>query len=139
MYMISPGRNRRIVYESGMRQKRFFTLNCTYCESLLTTRSTSSALLSDPAKTLYSADIVINVEKINDAKYKKSTCGCHLYDTACLCCGNIVGYYVKRPCDGCISGHNGHFYVFLKEKVNAKEFYQNFKKMMRSLSNDVYR
>ena len=124
-----------------MRPKRQFTLNCTYCETLMTTRSTKSALLSDPSKTLFSADIVINVAKLDESKYKRASCGCNLFDIGCLHCGNIVGYYVRRPCDGCISGHNGHFHVFLKDRVQAKEYTKNIQKMVTSerFEEDVHR
>eukprot|EP00835_Amoeboradix_gromovi_P006742 NODE_865_length_3602_cov_0.156437.p2 type:complete len:141 gc:universal NODE_865_length_3602_cov_0.156437:1681-2103(+) len=129
--MISP-RRRRVVYDAHVQQKRMYNLSCKYCDSLVTTRSTKSALLSDPSKTLYSADIVINVAKSDETIYRRASCGCNLFDVACLRCGNIIGYYVKRPCEGCISGHNGHFHVFLKEGVIAKECYKNVQKMLKT-------
>eukprot|EP00834_Sanchytrium_tribonematis_P002937 NODE_101_length_19951_cov_0.932501.p14 type:complete len:137 gc:universal NODE_101_length_19951_cov_0.932501:503-93(-) len=136
--MISP--RRRVLYDSNhtSRHKKIFKLSCIYCDTLLTTRSTQSALLSDPTKSLYSADIVINASKLEDQNFKRATCGCSLFDVFCMICGNVIGYYVKRPCDGCLSGHNGHFHVFLKDKVTAKEMVKSLPTAVVKFE-DVYR
>ncbi|KAJ2611804.1 hypothetical protein H4S08_002992, partial [Coemansia sp. RSA 1365] len=30
-------------------------------------------------------------------------CDCHIQDIACLGCGNVVGYYIHRPCFRCLA------------------------------------
>ncbi|PVU84497.1 hypothetical protein BB560_007337 [Smittium megazygosporum] len=54
-------------------------------------------------------------------------CDCHVQDLACLGCGNVVGYYIHRPCFRCLAqrfrikqrGYQ-HLWTFYQENVNPK-------------------
>lgn len=49
-------------------------------------------------------------------------CHCRIRDTACTCCGNVLGYHVSQPCDRCLeSKNNGHFWMFYAETTEAME------------------
>ncbi|KAJ1666699.1 hypothetical protein EV178_002130 [Coemansia sp. RSA 1646] len=53
-------------------------------------------------------------------------CDCHVQDIACLGCGNIVGYYIHRPCFRCLAQRlrikqRGfqHLWTFYQDNVYA--------------------
>ncbi|KAJ2656544.1 hypothetical protein IWW48_004962 [Coemansia sp. RSA 1200] len=53
-------------------------------------------------------------------------CDCHVQDIACLGCGNIVGYYIHRPCFRCLAQRlrikqRGfqHLWTFYQDNVRA--------------------
>ncbi|KAJ2078461.1 hypothetical protein H4R24_004462 [Coemansia sp. RSA 988] len=53
-------------------------------------------------------------------------CDCHVQDIACLGCGNVVGYYIHRPCFRCLAQRlrikqRGfqHLWTFYHENVTA--------------------
>ena len=42
---------------------------------------------------------------------------CLIRDSACLHCGNVVGYHVIKPCDKCLGEcNNGHIWMFNQVK-----------------------
>ncbi|OLY78960.1 Protein FAM72D [Smittium mucronatum] len=55
-------------------------------------------------------------------------CDCHVQDIACLGCGNIVGYYIHRPCFRCLAqrlrikqrGYQ-HLWTFYYEDVSPSQ------------------
>ncbi|KAJ2759186.1 Protein fam72a, partial [Coemansia nantahalensis] len=53
-------------------------------------------------------------------------CDCHVQDIACLGCGNLVGYYIHRPCFRCLAQRlrikqRGfqHLWTFYQDNVAA--------------------
>ncbi|KAJ2805009.1 hypothetical protein H4R20_002269, partial [Coemansia guatemalensis] len=53
-------------------------------------------------------------------------CDCHVQDIACLGCGNVVGYYIHRPCFRCLAQRlrikqRGfqHLWTFYQDNVTA--------------------
>ncbi|KAJ2372820.1 Crossover junction endonuclease mus81 [Coemansia sp. RSA 2611] len=53
-------------------------------------------------------------------------CDCHVQDIACLGCGNVVGYYIHRPCFRCLAQRlrikqRGfqHLWTFYQDNVHA--------------------
>ncbi|KAJ3185359.1 Protein fam72a [Gaertneriomyces sp. JEL0708] len=104
------------------RTKVVCELACRHCSSNVCRRGMRAILLADMNIELFSTDIPPNgVQLVND-DYHTRNCQCKIRDTACLGCGNIIGYHVTQPCEPCMDAcNNGHFWMFHAEGVIGSE------------------
>ncbi|KAI8388276.1 protein FAM72, partial [Radiomyces spectabilis] len=81
---------------------------CRDCKAVITDRGMSAILLSDHSIQLFSTDLFPDTVGFVHGDYSASSCGCRVRDTACLECGNVIGYHVNVPCKVCLEqNHNG--------------------------------
>ncbi|PWA02733.1 hypothetical protein BB558_001123 [Smittium angustum] len=128
-------------------------LRCKHCTALWSSRGMEAMVMARPAIRCFSTDLpplscdVIHpnipdsyhsiVEEVSHPSQKALThharrfdlvpsgpCDCYVQDIACLGCGNIVGYYIHRPCFRCLAqrlrikqrGYQ-HLWTFYQENV----------------------
>ncbi|KNC74418.1 hypothetical protein SARC_13032 [Sphaeroforma arctica JP610] len=98
-------------------------LFCIHCDSFLSRRGMRAILLGDTNVELFSTDIAPkkSVGLVGE-DYVTKNCLCRIKDIACLCCGNVMGYHVTKPCSTCLqASHNGHFWMFHSENLRYKD------------------
>lgn len=96
------------------RSKAVCSLICQHCESNLCERGMRAILLGNTTMELFSTDRPPFGVGLVDKDYCTKNCSCRIRDSACLGCGNVVGYHVIRPCSSCLEAcNNGHFWMFL--------------------------
>jgi hypothetical protein len=104
------------------RSKIVVEITCSHCSLPLCSRGMKAILLGNTRVELYSTDTPPGGVGIVFGDYTTSNCGCRIRDGACLCCGNVVGYHVTQPCDGCLEAcNNGHFWMFHADGVNSRD------------------
>ncbi|KAG8451378.1 hypothetical protein GDO86_003545 [Hymenochirus boettgeri] len=94
-------------------------LHCRFCEQVLSNRGMKAQLLVGTDLDMFSTDIPPTkaVDFVGNC-YFLEACRCKLKMTACLKCGNEVGYHVVVPCQQCLhSCTNGHFWMFHSKSV----------------------
>ncbi|EGF83481.1 hypothetical protein BATDEDRAFT_7046, partial [Batrachochytrium dendrobatidis JAM81] len=79
---------------------------CRHCESLMCLRGMRAILLGNAEVELFSTDIPPNGVQLVFEDYLTQNCACRIRDAACLGCGNVVGYHVTQPCEGCLDACN---------------------------------
>ncbi|XP_013413001.1 protein FAM72A [Lingula anatina] len=99
------------------------SLSCRFCDNLVCQRGMKAILLADTKVELYSTDFqpqgaICSVGN----EYSTANCKCMIQDTACLKCGNVVGYHVISACKPCLqSCNNGHYWMFHSSSVVGME------------------
>ncbi|OAJ37131.1 hypothetical protein BDEG_21194 [Batrachochytrium dendrobatidis JEL423] len=88
------------------RSKAVCKLFCRHCESLMCLRGMRAILLGNAEVELFSTDIPPNGVQLVFEDYLTQNCACRIRDAACLGCGNVVGYHVTQPCEGCLDACN---------------------------------
>jgi hypothetical protein len=80
-------------------------------------------LLADTKIELYSTDIPPSCAlRLLDEDRMTQGCHCRIRDTACVGCGNVLGYHVSQPCERCLDAkNNGHFWMFYSESISPNE------------------
>uniref|UniRef100_UPI00358E5DE8 protein FAM72A-like n=1 Tax=Myxine glutinosa TaxID=7769 RepID=UPI00358E5DE8 len=103
--------------------KLVLELRCKYCDACLSRRGMKAVLLADVAMELFSTDKPpAGAVDFVSSTYSTWTCSCKVKDSACLKCGNVVGYHVVLPCKSCLlSCNNGHFWMFHSDTTQGKE------------------
>ncbi|KAG0265946.1 Protein fam72a [Actinomortierella ambigua] len=57
------------------------------------------------------------LQLVNDDRQVRH-CACRIRDSACLGCGQVIGYHVTQPCNDCLQDqNNGHFWMFYSSGV----------------------
>jgi hypothetical protein len=107
---------------SPLRNKVVYQLQCRYCVQRVCTRAMKAILLADTKIELYSTDIPpVGLHLLEDDRMTQG-CHCRIRDTACTCCGNVLGYHVSQPCEKCLDAkNNGHFWMFYSETISPYE------------------
>ncbi|ORZ02825.1 FAM72 protein-domain-containing protein [Syncephalastrum racemosum] len=99
-------------------RKQVYQVRCGHCDCGITNRGMNAVLLSDRAIQLFSTDLMPNTLGFVHGDYCAASCSCRVRDTACLKCGNVVGYHVNVPCKTCLSQpNNGHYWMFRSADV----------------------
>ncbi|KAI9240373.1 MAG: protein FAM72, partial [Podila humilis] len=79
---------------------------CRFCESIICERGMKAQLLADQAIGLFSTDDAPQSVQLIGSDYKPTNCNCRIRDTACLTCGNAIGYHITQPCEKCLMAEN---------------------------------
>ncbi|NWX16160.1 FA72A protein, partial [Aegotheles bennettii] len=91
-------------------------LCCRFCRQVLSSRGMEAPHLHCCVLPLSPSSTVDFIGSC----YSTEICKCKLKNTACLKCGNIVGYHVISPCKPCLlSCNNGHLWMFHSQAVFA--------------------
>ncbi|KAI9303722.1 FAM72 protein-domain-containing protein [Cunninghamella echinulata] len=110
-------------------RKNVYRIVCRDCHFVLTDRGMNAVLLSDRNIELYSTDLFPDSIGLVEGDYSAVACTCRVRDTACIQCGNIVGYHVNVPCKICLlQPNNGHFWMFRSVSVHAKPIFMQLTK-----------
>ncbi|CDH55978.1 protein fam72a [Lichtheimia corymbifera JMRC:FSU:9682] len=105
-------------------RKQVYQIRCRHCSASLTNRGMNAVLLSDRTVQLFSTDLVPNTVGFVQGDYSAASCTCRVRDTACLSCGNVVGYHVNVPCKVCLGQpNNGHYWMFRSADIKASQIY----------------
>lgn len=105
-----------------LRNKIVFELSCRGCATRVCNRAMKAILLADTKIELYSTDIPPTPVHLLDEDRLTQGCHCRIRDTACLGCGNVLGYHVSQPCERCLEAkNNGHFWMFYSDTIWARE------------------
>ncbi|KAI8991203.1 protein FAM72 [Mycotypha africana] len=105
-------------------RKHVFQIQCRDCAEVLTNRGMNAVLLSDRSVQLYSTDLKPHTVGFVYGDYNAASCLCRVRDTACLNCGNVVGYHVNLPCKNCLSQtNNGHYWMFRSDSITSANIY----------------
>ncbi|KAI7907954.1 uncharacterized protein BX663DRAFT_424925 [Cokeromyces recurvatus] len=111
--------------------RHIYKLLCQHCKSLVCVRGMKAILLANNRIDLYSTDVPSSSICVLYRHYLKDTCQCRIQDTACLECGNILGYHIISPCLSCLNAsHNGHLWMFRSEECDTIERYDINQKLM---------
>ncbi|KAI8601397.1 FAM72 protein-domain-containing protein [Dissophora ornata] len=98
--------------------KEVVRMACRFCEAIICERGMKAQLLADQSVALLSTDDAPQTVQLVGADYKPTNCQCKIKDTACLVCGNAIGYHITQPCEKCLSAeNNGHLWLFHPEYV----------------------
>ncbi|KAI8139813.1 FAM72 protein-domain-containing protein [Fennellomyces sp. T-0311] len=109
-------------------RKQVYQIRCGHCQSALTNRGMNAVLLSDRSVQLFSTDLVPNTLGFVQGDYSAASCTCRVRDTACLNCGNVVGYHVNVPCKVCLSQpNNGHYWMFRSADIKPYQIFAHCK------------
>ncbi|KAI7830733.1 protein FAM72 [Gamsiella multidivaricata] len=91
---------------------------CRFCETIICERGMKAQLLADQSVALLSTDDAPQSVQLVGDEYKPTNCMCKIKDTACLVCGNVIGYHITQPCEKCLNAdNNGHLWLFHPEYV----------------------
>ncbi|ORZ16143.1 protein FAM72, partial [Lobosporangium transversale] len=100
--------------------KEVVRMACYFCTTLICERGMKAQLLADQSVALLSTDYTPQSVELIGPDYKPTNCLCRIKDTACLVCGNVIGYHITQPCEKCLSSdNNGHLWLFHPEYVNS--------------------
>ncbi|KAF9920205.1 Protein fam72a [Linnemannia zychae] len=98
--------------------KEVIRMACRFCETLICERGMKAQLLADQSVALLSTDDAPQSVQLIGVDYKPTNCLCRIRDTACLVCGNAIGYHITQPCDRCLNAeNNGHLWLFHPEFI----------------------
>ncbi|KAI9501755.1 protein FAM72, partial [Coemansia spiralis] len=78
---------------------------CKHCNVLWSSRGMEAVVMARPAIRCFSTDLPpLGCDVVHQpvAPAIDGPCDCHVQDIACLGCGNLVGYYIHRPCFRCL-------------------------------------
>ncbi|KAF9166057.1 Protein fam72a [Actinomortierella ambigua] len=116
-YYYSESGDHHSLQQRQIGLKEVVRMACRFCEAV-------AQLLADQTIGLFSTDDApVTVELIGDA-YQPTNCSCEISDTACLVCGNAIGYHIMQPCKQCLSAeNNGHLWLFHPEYVFSSPRY----------------
>lgn len=104
------------------RSKVVCKIHCSHCYTEICKRGMKAILLGNTKVELYSTDTPPSGVQLVYQDYTTQNCLCRIRDGACLGCGNVVGYHVTQPCEGCLEAcNNGHFWMFHAEGVSSVE------------------
>ncbi|KAF8945159.1 Protein fam72a [Haplosporangium gracile] len=103
-------------YNIGL--KEVVRMACHFCETIICERGMKAQLLADQSVALLSTDDAPQSVQLVGVDYKPTNCLCRIKDTACLVCGNAVGYHITQPCEKCLNAeNNGHLWLFHPEYI----------------------
>ncbi|KAK3843490.1 MAG: FAM72 protein-domain-containing protein [Linnemannia gamsii] len=98
--------------------KEVVRMACRFCESIICERGMKAQLLADQSVALLSTDDAPQSVQLVGVDYKPTNCLCRIKDTACLVCGNAIGYHITQPCEKCLNAeNNGHLWLFHPEYI----------------------
>ncbi|KAF9123603.1 Protein fam72a [Mortierella sp. GBA39] len=98
--------------------KEVVRMACRFCETIICERGMKAQLLADQSVALLSTDDAPQSVQLVGADYKPTNCLCRIKDTACLVCGNAIGYHITQPCEKCLNAeNNGHLWLFHPEYI----------------------
>ncbi|KAG0268061.1 Protein fam72a [Linnemannia exigua] len=98
--------------------KEVMRMACRFCEAIICERGMKAQLLADQSVALLSTDDAPQSVQLVGVDYKPTNCLCRIKDTACLVCGNAIGYHITQPCDKCLNAeNNGHLWLFHPEYI----------------------
>ncbi|KAF9384097.1 Crossover junction endonuclease mus81 [Podila verticillata] len=98
--------------------KEVVRMACRFCENIICERGMKAQLLADQAIGLFSTDDAPQSVQLIGSDYKPTNCSCRIRDTACLTCGNAIGYHITQPCEKCLMAeNNGHLWLFHPEYI----------------------
>jgi len=107
---------------SPLRNKIVYQLECCFCQTYICGRAMRAILLADTKIELYSTDVPPSRLRLLDDDRMTQGCNCRIRDTACACCGNVMGYHVSQPCERCLEArNNGHFWMFFRIRLSATQ------------------
>lgn len=99
-------------------RKEVVRMACNFCKTIICERGMRAQLLADQSVALLSTDDDPQSVSLIDQEYRPTNCLCKIKDTACLVCGNTIGYHITQPCEKCLSAdNNGHLWLFHPEFV----------------------
>jgi hypothetical protein len=102
------------------RSKVVVRVYCAHCTTEICKRGMKAILLGNTKVELYSTDTPPAGVQLVYNDYTTRNCLCRIRDGACLGCGNVVGYHVTQPCDGCMEAcNNGHLHMFHSDNVTS--------------------
>ncbi|KAG0372548.1 Crossover junction endonuclease mus81 [Mortierella sp. AD032] len=102
----------------NIRLKEVVRMACRFCESIICERGMKAQLLADQSVALLSTDDAPQSVQLVGVDYKPTNCLCRIKDTACLVCGNAIGYHITQPCEKCLNAeNNGHLWLFHPEYI----------------------
>ncbi|KAF9354331.1 Protein fam72a [Mortierella sp. AD094] len=100
--------------------KEVVRMACRFCEAIICERGMKAQLLADQSVALLSTDDAPHSVQLAGSDYRPTNCMCKINDTACLVCGNAIGYHIAQPCEKCLSSdNNGHLWLFHPEYVQS--------------------
>lgn len=88
------------------RSKVVVRVFCLHCTTEICKRGMKAILLGNTKVELYSTDTPPSGVQLVYSDYTTRNCQCRIRDGACLGCGNVVGYHVTQPCEGCLEACN---------------------------------
>ncbi|KAF9907635.1 Protein fam72a [Linnemannia zychae] len=98
--------------------KEVVRMACRFCETIICERGMKAQLLADQSVALLSTDDAPQSVQLVGVDYKPTNCLCRIKDTACLVCGNAIGYHITQPCEKCLNAeNNGHLWLFHPEYI----------------------
>ncbi|KAG0082307.1 Protein fam72a [Linnemannia elongata] len=98
--------------------KEVVRMACRFCETIICERGMKAQLLADQSVALLSTDDAPRSVQLVGVDYKPTNCLCRIKDTACLVCGNAIGYHITQPCEKCLNAeNNGHLWLFHPEYI----------------------
>ncbi|ESO99726.1 hypothetical protein LOTGIDRAFT_141696 [Lottia gigantea] len=106
-----------------IKKTKVYNLDCISCDSNLCWRGIPAPVFTEKRTRLFSTDspLMESVDLVPGSE-TMDRCSCRLQSIACLHCGNVVGYHVKRPCRKClVKCKNKHLWVFYPDSVTAME------------------
>ncbi|KAG0083958.1 Protein fam72a [Podila epicladia] len=113
---LENARSRNHYLEIGL--KEVVRMACRFCESIICERGMKAQLLADQTIGLFSTDDPPQSVQLIGSDYKPTNCSCRIRDTACLTCGNAIGYHITQPCEKCLMAeNNGHLWLFHPEYI----------------------
>ena len=94
------------------KEKRY-KIYCGECKHILNRYGTLSNLISNPSLKIITSNRISNTIGTINEPYSVKCCRCIVKDLGCLRCGNIIGYNIVQPCNGCLRArNNGHLWLF---------------------------
>ncbi|KAG0310944.1 Protein fam72a [Linnemannia gamsii] len=100
--------------------KEVVRMACRFCETIICERGMKAQLLADQSVALLSTDDAPQSVQLVGVDYKPTNCLCRIRDTACLVCGNAIGYHITQPCEKCLNAeNNGHLWLFHPEYISS--------------------
>ncbi|KAF9178841.1 Protein fam72a, partial [Haplosporangium sp. Z 11] len=98
--------------------KEVVRMACCFCETIICERGMKAQLLADQSVALLSTDDAPQSVQLVGTDYRPINCFCKIRDTACLVCGNAIGYHITQPCEKCLNAeNNGHLWLFHPEYI----------------------
>ncbi|KAF9585191.1 Protein fam72a [Lunasporangiospora selenospora] len=111
-------RTRRPHGQLNIGLKEVVRMACRFCQSIICERGMKAQLLADQTIGLFSTDDGPQSVQMIGADYRPTNCFCKIRDTACVVCGNAIGYHITQPCEKCLGAeNNGHLWLFHPEYV----------------------
>ncbi|KAG0275305.1 Protein fam72a [Linnemannia gamsii] len=99
--------------------KEVVRMACRFCETIVCERGMKAQLLADQSVALLSTDDAPQSVQLIGVDYRPTNCLCRIRDTACLVCGNAIGYHITQPCEKCLNAeNNGHLWLFHPEYIS---------------------